>query len=98
MSHITENTIKKIAQLAKIRLNESQLPHYQQSLENILTLVEKINGIAVDTLSPLASPLEATLETRDDKVVPVNNRDALLALAPASEAGLYLVPKVIESE
>ena len=96
MSQITAQTIKKVAHLARLAIDDEQLAHYTDNIQQILKLVEEIDSCAVEGLAPLANPLDANLRLRKDEVTEPNERDALLALAPVSDAGLYLVPIVIE--
>lgn len=96
MSEITADTVKRVAHLARLAIDDAQLPLYTDNIKQILNLVEAIESSSVEGLAPLANPLDATLTMRPDKVTEPDQRDALLALAPASEAGLFLVPIVIE--
>jgi aspartyl-tRNA(Asn)/glutamyl-tRNA(Gln) amidotransferase subunit C len=96
MSEITTDTVKRVAHLARLAIDEAQLPVYTDNIKQILNLVEAIESSSVDSLAPLANPLDATLTLRKDQVTEPDEREALLALAPASEAGLFLVPIVIE--
>jgi len=96
MSEINADTIKKVAHLARLKVNDDQLAKYTQNISEVLELVEKINSAQVGDLAPLSNALDATLSARADVVTEPNQRDELLKLAPATEAGLFLVPKVIE--
>lgn len=96
MSEISADTIKKVAHLARLKVNDDELSKYTKNISEVLELVEKINSANVDELKPLANALGATLTARTDEVTETNQREELLKLAPATEAGLILVPKVIE--
>ena len=88
--------VEKIAHLARISLSETDIPLYTHHLSNILAFVEQMNQVDTESLTPMAHPLEATARLRPDIVSETNQRDHFQTIAPQVEAGLYLVPKVIE--
>jgi aspartyl-tRNA(Asn)/glutamyl-tRNA(Gln) amidotransferase subunit C len=88
--------VEKIAHLARISLGEADIPLYTHHLANILAFVEQMNRVDTASLTPMAHPLEATARLRLDIVSETNQRDHFQTIAPQVEAGLYLVPKVIE--
>ncbi len=88
--------VEKIAHLARIALDENDVPLYATNLSNILQLVEQMNQIDTTDITPMAHPLDAVARLRDDVVTESNLRDHFQKIAPQTEAGLYLVPKVIE--
>jgi len=93
---LTRTDVVKIAHLARLAICEDDIPVYLRDLSNILDFVEKMNTVDATNIEPMAHPLDATQRFRADQVTE-NNRSALFqALAPQVEAGLYLVPKVIE--
>lgn len=88
--------VEKIAHLARISLSEQDIPLYTHHLTNILDLVEQMNCIDTTGITPMAHPLDAVARLRPDCVKETNQREHFQANAPQVEAGLYLVPKVIE--
>lgn len=93
---IDVDEVKKIARLASLQVDDSDLPSYATSLSNILDLVEQMNAVDTTGVTPMSHPIEAVQRLREDVVTDHNRRDDFMAIAPASEDGLYLVPKVIE--
>ncbi|MBU2874816.1 Asp-tRNA(Asn)/Glu-tRNA(Gln) amidotransferase subunit GatC [Marinobacter salexigens] len=93
---ISREDIEKVAVLARIRLDEEQIPALENDLGNILSLVDQLSAADTDNVEPLAHPLDAVQRLRADKVTETNQREAFQAIAPATESGLYLVPRVIE--
>ena len=91
-----DNEVAKIAHLARIKIDASKAPEYANSLSSILDLVEQLQSADTDNIEPMAHPLDATQRLRSDEVTEQNQRDDYQAIAPATEDGLYLVPKVIE--
>lgn len=93
---LERSDVEKIAHLARLGLNEADIPSTTETLNNILGLIDQMQAVNTDGIEPLAHPLEATQRLRADAVTEVNQREAYQAIAPAVENGLYLVPKVIE--
>lgn len=93
---IDKQDVQKIAHLARLALTEEDATQYQHSLSSVLSLVEQMQSVDTDGVAPLSNPLEMTQRLREDEVTEANQRDAFLANAPQTEAGLFLVPQVIE--
>jgi len=88
--------VEKIAHLARIALSDDDVPATTAKLSGILGLIDEMQAVDTDGIAPLAHPLETTQRLRPDEVSETNQREAYQTIAPATEAGLYLVPKVIE--
>ncbi len=94
---LTRRDVENIAHLARLEITEAELPVYVGSLSAILAFVEQLAGAATDDVLPMAHPLEGQVQSlREDCVTESDRREAYQANAPAVEAGLYLVPKVLE--
>jgi aspartyl-tRNA(Asn)/glutamyl-tRNA(Gln) amidotransferase subunit C len=93
---LDRSDVEKIAHLARLGLNEDDLPRTTDALNSILGLVDRMQAVDTTGIEPLAHPLEASQRLRADQVTEHNQRDSYQAVAPAVENGLYLVPKVIE--
>ena len=93
---LSEDNVKKIAQLAKLNLTTEDLSTYATQLSNILNFVEQMSVANTAQMSPVCHAIEATQPMRPDVVTEVDERDAFQKIAPAVESGLYLVPQVIE--
>ncbi len=93
---LERSDVEKIAHLARLGLDEAEIPRTTETLNNILGLIDQMQAVDTTGIEPLAHPLEATQRLRADVVSETNQRDAYQAIAPAVENGLYLVPKVIE--
>lgn len=93
---LERSDVEKIAHLARLGLDEADVPRTTETLNNILGLIDAMQAVDTDGIAPLAHPLEATQRLRADAVTESNQRDAYQAIAPAVQDGLYLVPKVIE--
>jgi len=88
--------VKKIAHLARIEINEADIPGYAETLSSILDLVDQMSAVNTDNVEPMAHPMDASQRLREDVVTESNNRDNFQTVAPKTEDGLYLVPQVIE--
>lgn len=93
---LSRDEVLKIALLARLRITDTEAASYAESLNRILGLVEQMQAVNTDGVEPMAHPTDQPLRLREDAVTETDQRDKFLKIAPASEAGLYLVPKVIE--
>ena len=93
---IKTSDIEKIAHLARIALQPEQIASYTEGLNKILTLAEQMQNIDTTGVEPFSHPFEEATRLRPDAVTEENHREEYLACAPKAEAGLYLVPQVIE--
>ncbi|WP_374764777.1 Asp-tRNA(Asn)/Glu-tRNA(Gln) amidotransferase subunit GatC [Yunchengibacter salinarum] len=96
MSDIDRDTVRKIAQLARIRVPEDRLDGLAGELNNILDWVEQLGEVNTDEVEPMTSPVNAELVWRDDIVTDGGKAADVLKNAPASDYGFFAVPKVIE--
>ncbi|MDH3342372.1 MAG: Asp-tRNA(Asn)/Glu-tRNA(Gln) amidotransferase subunit GatC [Gammaproteobacteria bacterium] len=90
------DAVKKIAYLARLKIDEADVPGYVNNLSNIIDLVEQMNAVDTTGVVPMSHPMDAVQRLREDVVTETNQRQAFQAIAPATEDGLYLVPQVIE--
>ncbi|NOZ11909.1 MAG: Asp-tRNA(Asn)/Glu-tRNA(Gln) amidotransferase subunit GatC [Gammaproteobacteria bacterium] len=88
--------VGKIAELARLEISEPELTSYVHSLTQILDLVGQMNAVDTAGISPMAHPSDSPLRLRQDIVTEQDRRQSFQEIAPATESGLYLVPKVIE--
>ncbi|HRF62772.1 MAG TPA: Asp-tRNA(Asn)/Glu-tRNA(Gln) amidotransferase subunit GatC [Candidatus Competibacter sp.] len=88
--------VAKIAHLARLAIRDEDVPAYARNLSAILELVEQMNAVDTAGVIPMAHPLDMAQRLRADEIGESNQREQFQAIAPSVEAGLYLVPKVIE--
>lgn len=93
---LNRSDVEKIAHLARLQLNEQEIPQYTENLSSILDLVSQMQAVDTSDVEPMANALDATQRLRKDDVTEQNDRDNLQTVAPAVENGLFQVPKVIE--
>jgi aspartyl-tRNA(Asn)/glutamyl-tRNA(Gln) amidotransferase subunit C len=94
--HLTLDEVRAIAELARIGIDDAEAKAVQAKLNDIFELIGQMQKVDTAGVEPMAHAQGASLRLRPDKVSETEQRDLFLALAPQSEAGLYLVPKVIE--
>lgn len=93
---LTPEQVKKIAHLARLNLSNEDFELYTQQLSTILDFIAQMDTVDTSQVKPLAHPLELSQRLRPDTVNEPDLRDKYQRIAPQVEAGLYLVPKVIE--
>jgi len=90
------NTVRRIAQLARIAVSEAETPHLQGEINAILKFVEALDAVDVDGVEPMTSVIPMKLQLRADVVTDGEIGGLVLANAPLAEDDFFLVPKVIE--
>jgi aspartyl-tRNA(Asn)/glutamyl-tRNA(Gln) amidotransferase subunit C len=93
---LTTDEVKKIAHLARLGIDKQDVESYAIDLSGILDLMTRMSELNTDNVEPMAHPMDQVQRLRPDVVTEQNNREKFQAIAPQVEAGLYLVPKVIE--
>jgi aspartyl-tRNA(Asn)/glutamyl-tRNA(Gln) amidotransferase subunit C len=88
--------VKRIAKLARIRVSEDEAAGYQTQLNGIFGLIEAMQAVDTAGVEPMSHAQDLAQRLRPDAVTEPNRREAFQAIAPQTEDGLYLVPKVIE--
>lgn len=93
---LTSDDVAKIAHLARLAVDPADTESLSRDLSNILDLVEQMRAVDTQGVLPMAHPLEMSQRLRADEVTETDQRELYQSNAPQAEAGLFLVPKVIE--
>ncbi len=93
---LTPEEVRKIAHLARLNLSDEDIKFYTPQLSRILDFIEQLNETDTSQVEALAHPLDISQRLRTDVVTEPDLREKYQQIAPQVEAGLYLVPKVIE--
>ncbi len=93
---LDQEQVRKIAALAKLKIDDTQIAAYQENLSNILELVDQLSAADTNGVDPMAHPLDAVQRLRADVVTEENQREHFQKIAPAVDQGHYLVPKVVD--
>lgn len=93
---LSKDDIQKLAVLARIGVDDAIADDVANKISDILAMVNQMQAVDTSAVTPMANPLDAVQRLRTDEISETNQREAFQAIAPATEAGLYLVPKVID--
>jgi len=93
---LDKKDIQQLAQLARININDSMVDEVASNIDNILELVNQLQSVDTKGVEPMSHPMDAVQRLRADTVTEGNDREALQATSPATDKGLFLVPKVID--
>ncbi len=93
---LARDDVEKIAHLARLAVGEAELDAVASGLSDILKMVEQMSSVDTTGVAPMAHPLHMTQPLRPDRVTEEDQRELFQSIAPQTEDGLYLVPKVIE--
>lgn len=93
---VTEEVVREIAELTQIKVRDEDVTRLAEGMKNILELAEEMQNADTEGLEPVANPLDAVQRLRPDIVTETNRREELQKIAPHTQDGLYLVPRVVE--
>ena len=93
---LSNEQVGHIARLARIAVSASELEATRDKLNGIFGLIEQMQAVDTSGVEPMSHPQELATRLRPDLVTEADRREAFQKVAPQTEAGLYLVPKVIE--
>lgn len=93
---LTLEQVQRIALLARIEISPAEAEATRGQLNQIFELIEDMQAVDTKGVEPMSHAQDLALRLREDAVIEGNRRAAFQAVAPETEAGLYLVPKVIE--
>lgn len=92
------DTVRKVSKLAHIRMDDAELENMAPKLSGILKFVEQLGEVDTDNVEPLANVVDIALSLREDKVTDGGYADKILANAPDSTQGYFVVPKIVEEK
>jgi aspartyl-tRNA(Asn)/glutamyl-tRNA(Gln) amidotransferase subunit C len=93
---LNSQDVSRIAQLARIELSASENESTRDQLNGILGFIAQLQAVNTDGVAPMAHAVDVVQRLRVDAVTEPDRREAFQSVAPDTEAGLYLVPRVIE--
>ena len=93
---VDKDTVRRIARLARLALEDERVEPMVQELNGILAWVEQLKEVDIEGVAPLTSVVEQRLKMREDVVTDGGNADALMINAPGGEEHFFVVPKVVE--
>jgi len=93
---LSEDQVARIADLARLELTPDEARGVREQLNGILAMIDEMKAVDTAGVEPMSHPQAAMQRLRDDRATEPDQRESFQAIAPATEDGLYLVPKVIE--
>jgi aspartyl-tRNA(Asn)/glutamyl-tRNA(Gln) amidotransferase subunit C len=93
---VDQNTVRRIARLARIAVTDDEVPHLQGELNAILSFVEQLDEVDVEGVEPMTSVTPMAMKKRQDGVTDGGYADLVVRNAPASDDNFFVVPKVVE--
>ena len=93
---LTKDQVLRIAHLSRIQLDDAGADRAQAELNGILSLISQLQAVDTRGVEPMFHAVDTAQRLREDRVTESDQRAAFQALAPDAEAGLYLVPKVMD--
>jgi len=93
---LSVNDVKRIADLAYIEISEEEAKATLNQLSGIFNLIETMQAVDTSAVEPMSHAQNVVQRLRDDVITEADQREICQAIAPQVEAGLYLVPQVIE--
>ncbi len=93
---VDQNTVRKIANLSRIKVEEEDLPRLEGELNSILKWIEMLQEVDTDNVEPMTSAVHMEMKKREDEVNRGGRAQDIIANAPATEDNFFMVPKVIE--
>jgi aspartyl-tRNA(Asn)/glutamyl-tRNA(Gln) amidotransferase subunit C len=93
---LNSDEVRRIAHLARLAVSDREAEAFAAGLSDIFDFVQTLDAAEISGVEPMAHPLDAEQRLRPDTVTESDQREHFQAIAPAVEAGLYLVPRVIE--
>ena len=93
---IDTGTVEKIARLARIRVTEEEKVKFASELNGIMQWIEQLQDVDTDGVEPMTSVVDMTLHMREDEITDGGIQEKVLANAPESAEGFFVVPKVVE--
>ncbi len=95
MSHITSDDVRKVAKLARLKLDQEEVEKYTNQLEQILGYFEHLEDVDTSNVDPTTRAVEVVNRVRTDTVKTSQFREDLLDQAPHREGDFYRVPKIL---
>jgi len=97
MKRISSDEVKKVARLARLELNESEIEQHAQQLEKILEYINQLEKINTDNIPCTTRAIEVVNVLREDHKKDYENTEELIDLAPSRENKFFKVPKIINN-
>ncbi|MCR4303466.1 MAG: Asp-tRNA(Asn)/Glu-tRNA(Gln) amidotransferase subunit GatC [Gallionella sp.] len=93
---LTDADVRKVARLARLAMSETEIETARAQLSGIFDLIAEMQAVDTKGIAPMSHAQDVSQRLREDVATEANQRELFQSIAPQVEAGLYLVPQVIE--
>jgi len=93
---LTTQDVRKVARLARLAMGDEEIEAARSQLSGIFSMIEEMQAVDTTGIAPMSHAQDVSQRLREDRVTESDQRELFQSVAPQVEAGLYLVPKVIE--
>lgn len=94
--YLSNTDVRKVARLARLAMSETEIESARTQLAGIFDLIAEMQAVDTRNIAPMSHAQDVSQRLREDVVTEINQRELFQSIAPQTEAGLYLVPQVIE--
>lgn len=94
--YLANTDVRKVARLARLAMSETEIETARTQLAGIFDLIAEMQAVDTRNITPMSHAQDVSQRLREDMVTEINQRELFQSIAPQTEAGLYLVPQVIE--
>jgi len=93
---VNQDLVRTIAELSQLNIDAKDIDGYAADMTKVLALVEEMHTVDTVAVVPMSNPTDASQQLRQDEVTEADQRDRYQAIAPETDGGFYLVPRVVE--
>ena len=93
---VNQDLVRTIAELSQLNIDAKDIDGYAADMTKVLALVEEMHTVDTVAVVPMSNPTDASQQLRQDKVTEADQRDRYQAIAPETDGGFYLVPRVVD--
>ncbi|MDA9064611.1 Asp-tRNA(Asn)/Glu-tRNA(Gln) amidotransferase subunit GatC [Pseudomonadales bacterium] len=93
---VTQDLVLAVAELSQLNIDGADIDGYAADMTKVLALVEQMHGVDTSDIAPMSNPTDASQQLRADEVTEPDQRERFQAIAPETDGGFYLVPRVVE--
>ncbi len=94
--YLANADVRKVARLARLAMSETEIEAARAQLAGIFELIAEMQAVNTQNIAPMSHAQDVSQRLREDVVTETDQRELFQTIAPQVEAGLYLVPQVIE--
>jgi aspartyl-tRNA(Asn)/glutamyl-tRNA(Gln) amidotransferase subunit C len=93
---VNQDLVIAVAELSQLNIDVTDIDGYAGDMTKVLALVEQMHHVDTHDIAPMSNPTDASQQLRPDEVTEADQRERFQAIAPETDGGFYLVPRVVE--